>query len=159
MTLAALALAAVITIPPPAEAEDVRPTLALVGGLASPEWVHLGALGRLGPLGASLALGTVGLGIGLTATGRWYLPAPVAGGFFEAGASVVRLAPVSDQTPGDLFPLGFVGLGWQWRVGRWLLDAAIGPPPTSLGGPAFLPTVALNALDLPRMKVDVGYVF
>ncbi len=152
-------MAAVVTIPPPAESEASRPAFAATAGLGNPEWLHAGVHGRLGPLGATLTLGTIGLAHGFTAAGRWFLPAPVLGAYAEAGASLIRLAPISDQTPGDFFPLGFVGLGWQLRSERWLFDLAVGPPPTLLGGLAIAPLAALNAMALPRFRLEVGYAF
>ena len=154
-----LLMAAVVTIPPPAETEETRLVIAATGGVGNPEWVHAGVHGRLGALGATLAVGTQGLAHGVTGAGRWFLPAPAAGGFVEAGATVVRLAPVSDQTPGDLFPLGFVALGWQWRLDRLLLEAAIGPPPTLLADMIAPPLAALNAGALPRFRLEAGYAF
>lgn len=154
-----LVLAAVVTIPPPAESEASRPAVTAIAGLGNPDWLHAGVHGRLGALGATLTLGTIGLAHGLTAAGRWFLPTPVLGAYAEAGASVIRLAPISDQTPGDLFPLGFVALGWQHRAERWLVDVALGPPPTLLGGPSIPPLAALNAMALPRCRLAVGYGF
>ena len=154
-----LVLAAIVTIPPPAENEASRPVFAATAGLGNPEWLHVGAHGRLGPLGATLAVGTQGLAYGLTGAGRWFLPAPVLGGYLEAGASVLRLAPVSAETPGDFFPLGFVALGWQWRLERWRFDVTLGPPPTLLGGPEIPALAALNATALPRFRLEVGYAF
>lgn len=154
-----LIVAAIVTIPPPAESEASRPAFAATAGLGNPEWLHAGVNGRLGPLGATFSLGTIGLAHGLTAAGRWFMPTPILGAYAEAGASVIRLAPISDQTPGDFFPLGFVGLGWQFRGERWLVDLAAGPPPTMLGGPGIAPLVALNAMALPRFRLEVGYGF
>lgn len=155
-----LLTAAVVTIPPPAEDERARVVITGTAGLGNPDWVHAGVQARLGALAGTATLGSIGLGHALTATGRWFFPAPIPpGSYAEAGASVIRLAPISDQTPGDLFPMGFVGLGWQVRAGRWLFDVAAGPPPTMIGGPAIPPLVALNASALPRFRFEVGYAF
>lgn len=159
MLASLLVVAAVVTIPPPAEAEETRLVLAPTAGLANPEGVHAGVHARHGVLGATLVAGSDGLSYGLTGAGRWFLPAPASGGFVEAGAALVRLMPVSDQTPGDVFPLGFAALGWQWRLDRWLLEASLGPPPTLLTEVRMPPTVLLNAMGLPRFRLEVGYAF
>lgn len=159
MITSLLVMAAVVTIPPPAEKEETRLVIAGTAGVGNPDWLHAGVHGRLGPLGATVTVGTLGLAHGVTGIGRWFLPAPVLGGFVEAGASVVRLAPISELTPGDLYPLGFVAVGWQFRLDRWLLDLSVGPPPTLLADLTAPPLPVLNATGLPRFRLEAGYAF
>lgn len=159
MLVPALLMAAIVTIPPPAESNAVKPAFAAFAGLSNPGWGHVGAMGRLGDIGATVSLGTIGLGYDLSLGGRFWLPAPVRGGYVEAGASVVGIAQQSDFTPDDLFVMGYAAAGWQFNFGRWLIDAAIGPPPTSLSDESLLPLVVINAMELPRFKLAVGYAF
>ena len=133
--------------------------MALLGGYASPEWLHLGLFARQGSFAGGVSLGTQLLAHDLTVAARWFVPAPLRGGFLEAGASVVRLAALSDQTPTDLFGLAFLGLGWQWRGEHWLFELAMGPPPLQLGNRAFTPLAVLDVTGAPRFRLDLGYAF
>jgi hypothetical protein len=159
MILPLLLTAAVVTIPPPAESGAMKPSFVAVAGVGNPDWGHAGVLGRLGDVGAQITLGYVGLGAVGALSGRFWFPLPLRGGYLEAGACLVRVAQLSAHTPDDLTPLGFAAIGWQFHWEKLLLDVAVGPAPTLLTDAPLPPLVALNALDLPRFKLGVGYAF
>jgi len=159
MVLPLLLTAALVTIPPPAESQAMKPSFAAVVGVGNPDWGHAGVLGRLGDVGAQITLGHVGLGAVGALSGRFWFPVPLRGGYVEAGAGLVRLVDVSAHTPDDLTPLGFAAVGWQLHWGKVLLDVALGPAPTLLTDAPLPPLVALNAVSLPRFKLGVGYAF
>lgn len=133
------------------------PSLALVVGLANPQWLHGGVEGRVGPWGGSLTGGTVGLAHTITGTGRFYPFAGPGGFFLEAGVSGIRLAPVSDDTPAGWAPVGFLGAGYQLQFGRVITNFVIGLPPLALPEGPNPSLFVRNAQALPRVAVQVGF--
>lgn len=143
-------------MPPALPAESVQ-TTHLVLGLANPEWLHLGIEGRRGRLGYSLAAGSLVLAHDVTGTVRYFWSDQPGGFFAEAGVTALRIAPISDQTPGDFFALGMVGVGYQVVMGRMVTNLGIGLNPLPLPPSSNQPMFSSNAAALPRILLQAGF--
>ncbi|MNY02755.1 hypothetical protein D3C86_1353400 [compost metagenome] len=144
-------------MPPAIPAPEPVQSTHLVLGLANPEWLHLGVEGRRGRLGYSLAAGTLVLAHDVTGTARYFLSDQTGGFFAEAGVTALRMAPISDQTPGDWFAMGMVGVGYQVVVGRMVTNLGIGLTPLPLPPSNNQPMFASNAAALPRVLLQAGF--
>jgi len=143
--------------PPAAVHPAPRPTTSLMLGAGNPEWAHLGVDYRSRHLGGGLSLGTIGLATDLTAEVRWFLWDRGSSPYAELGTTVLRSWPQTDQTPGDWYFLGFVGIGYRWQIGRVLTNLGLGLYPLPLP-PLGIPSIFVsNASSLPRLMIQVGY--
>lgn len=145
-------LAAVVVIPPPAQADTRRLRLSWGAGLGLPEGLHTGLWGRSASLEASLVAGSWFAPLPLiTAAGRWFLPAPFQAFSVGAGASL-PLRPSLETA------LGFFDAGWRWQGAHGFLDLAVGPNPVAWG-PGGLQHVPEGLRGLPRLRVGGAWTF
>lgn len=147
-------------LPPDAAAwtAPAHPTSVVVG-FANPEWLHFGVEGRRGRLGYGFTVGTLSLAYDLSATGRYFFCDEEGGPFLDLGLSALRLAPLSDQTPGTWSPLLAIGLGYQFVLGPCPLTIGLGLDPIPLAGSLYQPLIVTNAQALPRVLLQTGYSF
>lgn len=175
-TVAVAASPAPVPPPPPAEERPVSPPapgspatklgdrdfpggLSVVGGLANPEWAHIGIAYRNGVLGGGINLGTQALANSLGGVLRLFASDEPNSLFFEAGASAIRLIEFTPgQTPQDTFYVPYVGLGWQFQLSHAVFNVGAGlmqSPPRSAAPPLALVSASL----LPHFLLEAGYAF
>ncbi|MEB3222689.1 MAG: hypothetical protein VKS61_11475 [Candidatus Sericytochromatia bacterium] len=120
-------IAATVLIPPPAYADERRTVWLAGAGWGVPEGTHVAFAARAGALGARITMGTqASAQATFTGAGRYFLPAPLAGGFIGAGAALEAGSSLQQA-------LAFLDAGWQLRSGPWLLEVAAGPAPFAWG--------------------------
>lgn len=133
--------------------------LSVVGGLANPEWAHVGVAYRYGVVGGGLNLGTQALANSLGGVLRLFASDDPNSFFLEAGAAAVRLIEFTPgQTPQDTFYVPFVGLGWQFQVSHALFNLGAGflqSPPRTAAPPLAIVSSSL----LPHFLLEAGYAF
>lgn len=133
--------------------------MAVVAGLANPDWAHVGLTGRQGRLGYALTLGTLSLAMDVTASGRYFFQDETGGPFLELGLNGMRYMSLSNETPVDWQPLLVLGLGYQFILGPCPVTLGLGWMPVPLMGSAYQPLIVTNASALPRVLVQTGFQF
>lgn len=152
-----LAAADMPPTPPPAEvAPAPERTTHVVLGLGNPEWLHLGIDSRFEHVGYSLTIGTLVQANDVTGTVR-YFPWQTGGFFLEAGATLIRMTNLSDQSPQEWSPMALLGAGYQLTLGRYVATVGLGLNPIAVPYSLNEPLFVTNARSLPRLLVQTGF--
>lgn len=147
-------------VPAPSRGDwDFPGGLSVVGGIANPEWAHVGVAYRNGMVGGGLNLGTQALANSLSGVLRLFASDDPDSLFLEAGTAAVRLIDFTPgQTPQDTFYVPYVGLGWQFHLAPAIFNVGAGvmaSPPRSAAPPLALVSSSL----LPHFLLEAGYAF
>lgn len=130
------------------------PVPAIVIGVGSPQWLHVGMDGQWGRWGLTTSLGTVGLAGSWLTQVRYHLWENERGPFATLGGGMTWLWPQSPETPVGLDGLGLAAVGWRDTWGPWILDLEVGPPPWLTGRSTLFSTAAGS---LPVVRLHLGY--
>lgn len=160
-----LAAADMPPTPPPA-ATAAAPTAAtpsvpvrtteLVVGLGNPEWLHLGVASRYGNVGYAITVGTLVQANNITGAFR-YFPWADGGAYLEAGATMIRMTTLSDQSPQEWSSMALLGAGYQISFGRVTTTLGVGLNPIAMPYALNQPLFVTNARSVPRLLIQTGF--
>lgn len=144
--------------PPPPAATAPAPVRSthLVVGLGNPEWLHLGVASRFGHVGYALTVGTLVAANNVTGTAR-YFPWEDGGLFLEAGATLIRMTPLSDRSPQEWSPMALLGAGYQITFGRVTTTVGLGLNPIAMPYALNQSLFVTNARSVPRLLLQTGF--
>ncbi len=131
-------------------------TTELVVGLGNPEWLHLGVASRYGNVGYAITVGTLVQANNITGTFR-YFPWDELGAYLEAGATMIRMTTLSDQSPQEWNPMALLGAGYQITFGRYSTTVGVGLNPIAMPYALNQPLFVTNARSVPRLLIQAGF--